>query len=136
MSEEDVIRQQSREVFGNSAGGSQSQPGTYQDPRMNGQNQLETYQDPLQGTGKEAGKKKVDGSGWIATVVTIVLVRLIGLIGALICYGGFWAVRAIIKSKMAVGAKVILSIVVIVAFLVLLVVFFILGIYLSASING
>ena len=48
----------------------------------------------------------------------------------------FLAVRAIIKSKMAVGAKVVLSIVVILAFLLLLVVFFIFSVYLSASING
>lgn len=113
----------------------QNQAGTYQDPLATPQNQAGKYQDPLQNAGKEPGKKKMRGGDWVATIVAIVLVRLVGLIGALICFGGYWVVRAIAKSKMSVGLKVVLSILVAVAFLILLIVFILFSAYLSASIS-
>lgn len=38
MRQEDVTKQQSGESYGDSVQETQSQPGTYQDPLMNGQN--------------------------------------------------------------------------------------------------
>ncbi len=113
----------------------QNQGGNYQDPLANTQNQGGFYQDPLQNAGKEPTKKKMGSSDWVATVLAVVLVRLIGVVGALICFGGYWAVRAIIKSRMSVGAKVALSILVGLAFVLLFIVFLIFSVYLSASLN-
>lgn len=80
----------------------------------------------------QADAKKFGGSDIAATIVSVVLVLLFGLLGALICYGGYWAVRAVIKSKMSVAAKVILSIILIIAFIVLMVVF----IFASAALQA
>ncbi len=71
----------------------------------------------------QADAKKLGGSDLAATAISIVLVKLLGLIGALICYGGYWAVRALSKSKLSVAAKVILSIVLSITFFVLMVVY-------------
>ena len=135
MSQVDLNKQQGGNTDQNAAADLQQQAGTYQDPLANAQNQGGTYQDPLQKAGKEPEKKKMGGSDWVATILAVVLVRLVGVVGALICFGGYWAVRAIVKSKMAVGAKVILSILVGLAFVILFIVFIIFSAYLSASIN-
>lgn len=94
-----------------------------QEELNNQQEQAENYQDPIATTEGEPEKKKMGGSTIAATIISIALIKLVGLIGALICYGGYWAVRAIAKSKMSLGARIALGILVGVAFLVLLVVF-------------
>lgn len=66
-------------------------------------------------------KKKMNGADITATVVSVVLVFLFGLIGALICYGGYWIVRTIAKSKMPLTARVILGTIVAIVFIALLV---------------
>ena len=37
-------------------------------------------------------KKKMNGADVTATVVSVVLIFLFGVLGALICYGGYWLV--------------------------------------------
>ncbi len=84
------------------------------------------YQDPLAtGVGAAQPEKKKGGTGSLvgSTVAAVLVWRLFGLIGGLICYGGFWGVRAIIKSKMPVAAKVVLSILVILGLLILMFVY-------------
>ncbi len=87
-----------------------------------------------QASNPQADAKKFGGTDIAATIVSIVLVLLFGLVGALICYGGYWLVRAVIKSKMPVAAKVILSIVLIIVFIVLLIVFIFAGAALQEQI--
>lgn len=94
-----------------------------QENMLNQQNEQGTYQDPLATTGGEPAKKKISGSSIGAVVGTVVMMRLFGLIGALICFGGFCAVRAVIKSKMAVAAKVVISVLLVLVFLGLLIFF-------------
>ena len=134
MSEVDLNKQQEGNTEQGAAANFGQETGTYQDPLANAQQQG-AYQDPLQNAGKEPEKKKMGGSDWVATILAVVLVRLVGVVGALICFGGYWAVRAIVKSKMAVGAKVVLGILVGLAFVLLMIVFIIFSAYLSASIN-
>lgn len=99
----------------------------------NQQEQTETYQDPIAAsTGGEPAKKKVSGSTIAATVVSVIVFYLFGIIGGLICYGGYWAVRAIAKSKMPLAARIILGILVGLIFFVLLIVF----ILFSAAVAG
>ena len=86
------------------------------------QSQDNTYQDPIASTeGKP--KKKSTAADVVATVVAVGVFYLFGLVGGLICYGGYWAVRAVIKSKMSVAAKLILSVVLVFVFLALMVAF-------------
>ncbi len=65
-------------------------------------------------------QKTGGNSSIIAAVVIIVLIVLFGAFGGLICFGGYLAVRAIIKSGMSVPARVIFSVIVILAFLALM----------------
>lgn len=85
------------------------------------------YTDPLASgsvavadDGQPAKKKGDTGSVIASTVAAVVIWRLFGILGALICYGGFWAVRAVIKSKMSTALKVILSVLIVLGFLILL----------------
>lgn len=88
------------------------------------QPQDNTYQDPIASTeGKPEKKKGSTAANVTATVVSVVVFYLFGLVGGLICYGGYWAVRAVIMSKMSVAAKVILSIILVFVFLALMVAF-------------
>lgn len=90
------------------------------------------YQDPLMTENGKPAKKKMGGSTIAATIVSVVVFYFFGLLGGLICYGGYWLVYAIIRSKMPVAAKVILSVVVVLVFLVLLVLF----ILFAAALTG
>ena len=89
------------------------------------------YTDPLaDGTvnsaddGQPAKKKGGTGSAIGSTVAAVVVWKLLGLVGALICFGGFWAVRAVIKSKMSTALKVILSILIVLGCLLLMFLYF------------
>ena len=100
------------------------------------QPQDSTYQDPLASTGGEAQQPKKKGStaaDVVGTVVSVAVVFMFGLVGGLICYGGYWAVRAVITSKMSVAAKVILSVVLVFVFLILLIAFILFAAYLRAG---
>lgn len=66
-------------------------------------------------------KKKMNGADVTATVVSVVLIFLFGVLGALICYGGYWLVRTIAKSKMPLAARIILGTIVAIVFIALLV---------------
>lgn len=80
------------------------------------------YFDPIANQGQQPPKKKV-GSGIVATVVCVVLIRLVGIFGALICYAGFWSVRAVAKNRrLPLVARILLSILVTLVFIVLFVV--------------
>lgn len=81
------------------------------------------YYDPLTAQGGKPVKSKSKGATAIATVVAVIVFFLFGALGGLICYGGYWAVLAIAKSKLPTAAKVILGVVVGLAFLILLIVF-------------
>lgn len=89
------------------------------------------YTDPLASTdtvaaaddGQPAKKKGGTGSAIGSTVAAVLVWRLFGLVGALICFGGFWAVRAVIKSKMSVALKVILSVLIVLGCLILMFVY-------------
>ena len=98
----------------------QSNVGSYVDPIANAE------QMPQQKPEKKQGK----AAGILSIVGTVVMYRLFGLVGGLICLGGFAAVTAIIKSKLPTAAKVVLSVLTVVGFVVLLFAF----IMLSAAI--
>lgn len=132
MSQVDLEKQENGD---NTEKNRQNQEGYYQDPLAGRQNQMGSGQGPSQAADAKPEKKKMGGSDWVATIVTIVLVRLVGVVGALICFGGYWAVRAIVKSKMSTGMKVLLGVLVGLAFIVLFVVFIFFAAYISASIN-
>lgn len=85
------------------------------------------YVDPLATQNGTKAKKKWGKGDVVATIVAFLLVKLFGLLGALICYGGYWAVRGIAKSRLPLAARIILGIVVAVAFVVLLFVLIILA---------
>lgn len=102
---------------------------------MNTQNNMNEYQDPLNTQNGAPAKKKMSGSTVAATVVAIALVFCFGVIGGAICYGGYWVVRAIAKSRMPLVARIILSIVVGLIFLVLLIVFILFAAGLNAALN-
>lgn len=100
------------------------------------QEQAGAYQDPLAAAENEKpAKKKAGGSTVAATVVAVIVFFLFGAIGGLICYGGYWAVFAIAKSKLPVAAKVILGVLVSIVFLVLLIAFILFSAAARASIN-
>ncbi len=82
----------------------------------------ENYQDPLAAQNGEApAKKKSGGAAGVGSAIAAVVVwRLFGLIGGLICFGGFWAVYGIAKSKLPLAARIVLCIVVALAFIALL----------------
>ncbi len=94
-----------------------------QSNNTNVQNQNGTWQDPIAADTAKPAKKKSSVADIVATVGAFALVYLFGLIGALICYGAYWAVRAVVKSRMNMAVKVILSIVIILAALVLMAIF-------------
>lgn len=102
---------------------------------MNTQNNMNGYQDPLNTQNGAPAKKKVSGSTIVATVVAVAVFFLFGAVGGAICYGGYWAVRAIAKSRMPLVARIILSIVVGLVFLVLLIVFILFAAGLNAALN-
>lgn len=87
------------------------------------QSQDNTYQDPIASTEGKPKKKASSAADVAATVVSFGVFYLFGILGGLICYGGYWAVRAVIKSKMPVAAKVILSVVLVFVFLALFLIF-------------
>lgn len=91
------------------------------------------YVDPIATQNGETAKKKMSGGDIAATVISIVLIKFFGIIGALICYGGYWAVRGIAKSKMPLAARIILGIVVGLVFLGLLILFILFSIGVSAA---
>lgn len=94
-------------------------------------------QDPLLTQPAMPQKKKIStGETIAATVGTVVLFKLFGLIGAAICFGGYAAIRAITKSaKLSTGAKVGLSILLGFVFVGLLVGYLVLSVLLVASMN-
>lgn len=85
---------------------------------------VSNYEDPLaaaeQMPEQKPEKKKGKAAGIWSIIGTVVMYQLFGLIGGLICLGGFAVVTAIIKSKLPTGAKVVLSVLTIVGFAVLL----------------
>lgn len=87
------------------------------------QSQDNTYQDPIASTEGKPKKKASSAADVAATVVSFGVFYLFGILGGLICYGGYWAVRAVIKSKMSVVVKVILSIVLVLVFFVLFIIY-------------
>ncbi|MBQ2801951.1 MAG: hypothetical protein IJF03_11275 [Lachnospiraceae bacterium] len=91
------------------------------------------YVDPIATQNGETPKKKMGKGDIAATIVSIALIKLFGIIGALICYGGYWAVRAIAKSRMPLAARIILGIVVALVFVVLLVLFILFSIGVQAG---
>lgn len=91
------------------------------------QNENAVYQDPIGTTNGKPEKKKAGGSTIAATIVSVVVVYLFGLIGGLICYGGYWAVFGIAKSKLPTAARVILCLIVALVFIVLLLAFILLS---------
>lgn len=82
-------------------------------------------QDPLLSQPVMPQKKKISkGETIVSVIISVVVWRLFGLIGAAICYGGYAAVRAITRStKLQTGAKIALGVLVGLAFVVLLVVY-------------
>ena len=113
----------------------QIQQGSYQDPLQG--NYQSTYQDPIgnQNTITPV-KKKIGGSTIAATIISIVLIRLFGLIGGLICYGGYWAIYAVAKkTKLPLAAKIIISILLGIVFLVLLFMFIIFSAVIQANLG-
>ena len=101
------------------------------------QSNVENYQDPLanmeQAPAQKPEKKQSTAASIGSVVGTVVMWRLFGLIGGLICIGGFAVVSAIIKSKMSTAVKVILSVITVLGFLVLLFVFILLSAELTAN---
>lgn len=87
------------------------------------QPQDNTYQDPIASTEGKPKKKASSAADVAATAVSAGVFFLFGVLGGLICYGGYWSVRAVIKSKMPVAAKVILSVVLVFVFLAVFVIF-------------
>ncbi len=81
------------------------------------------YQDPLAAADEKPKKKSSGASTIVATIVSVIVFRFFGILGGLICFGGYWAVRAVILSKMPVAAKVILSVVIVFGFLLLMFLF-------------
>lgn len=98
------------------------------------QNTNGNYQDPIVTSEGKPAKKKMGGSTIAATIVSVVVFFLFGIIGGLICYGGYWAVYAIAKSKMPLAAKIILGIIVGLVFVVLLFIFIVFAAALRASV--
>ncbi len=105
-----------------------------QEELNNQQNQTGNYQDPIANAEGKPAKKKTTGTTIAATVVSVIVFILFGAIGGLICYGGYWAVLAIAKSKMPTGAKVVLATLVGLAFLILLFVFILFAASLRAGV--
>ncbi len=97
--------------------------GTYQAYEAN-QNAGGVYVDPLDNMENQPEqkpeKKQSTVMSIISIVVSVVVFKLFGLLGGVICFGGFAVVMAIMKSKMSTTAKVILSVVTIVGFVLLL----------------
>lgn len=93
------------------------------------------YYDPLTAQAGKPAKKKTGGVTIAATVVSVIVFFLFGAIGGLICYGGYWAVLGIAKSKLPTTAKVILGVVVGLAFLILLFAFILFASALRQSIR-
>lgn len=85
------------------------------------------YQDPLQENGGKPAKKTGNASVIGSTIVSVIVWRVFGLLGGLICFGGFWAVCGIAKSKLPLAARIILCILTAIIFLVLLFVFILLS---------
>ncbi len=91
------------------------------------------YVDPIATQNGETPKKKMGKGDIAATIISVALIKLFGIIGALICYGGYWAVRGIAKSKMPLAARIILGIVVALVFVALLILFILLSIGIQAG---
>lgn len=92
-----------------------------------------TYQDPLETANGKPEKKKVGGSTIAATIISVAVIRLFGILGGLICYGGYWAVYGIAKSKIPLAARIILCILVALVFVVLLFAFILFASTLTAT---
>ena len=78
-----------------------------------------SYTDPLADS-TVAASDDGTGSAIGSTVAAVLVWQLFGLAGALICFGGFWAVRAVIKSRMSTALKVILSVLIVLGGLLLM----------------
>ena len=74
-------------------------------------------------SGKKMDEKTSRNIATGLTVAAAASVLLFGIVGGMICFAGCWAVYAIWKSRLPLAAKIILGIVVGLAFLVLLFVF-------------
>lgn len=103
-----------------------------------GQNSMDnmqsTYQDPISTTEGKPADKKVGGSTIAATVVSVLLFRFFGIIGALICYGGYWAIYAVAtKTKLPLAAKIIIGILLGFVFLAILFLFILLSGVIQAN---
>lgn len=83
------------------------------------------YEDPLAAADGGKPAKKSGGSASVigSTIVSVLVWRLFGLIGGLICYGGFWAVYAIAKTKLPLAARIVLCILVALGFVFLMLVY-------------
>lgn len=92
------------------------------------------FQDSISTTDGKPADKKVGGSTIAATIVAVLLFKLFGIIGALICYGGYWAIYAVAtKTKLPLAAKIIIGILLGIVFLVLLFLFIILSGVIQAN---
>ncbi len=92
------------------------------DQQQNGE--VSGYQDPLAAQNGEKPAKKSGGAAAVVSMVAaIVVVRLFGVLGGLICFAGFWAVYAVAKSKLPLAARIVLCVFLTLVFLALMVVF-------------
>lgn len=80
-------------------------------------------------------KKKLGGIDIAATIISAALFFLFGILGALICYIGYWVVRSIAKSNLPLVARIILGTVVALIFVGLLIAFLLFAANLRASIG-
>lgn len=79
------------------------------------------YQDPIVQQNGTQAKKKVSKATVGASIVCLLLVRVFGLLGALICYGGFFAVQAVATNRrMPLAVRIILSVVLALVFIAIL----------------
>ncbi len=90
-----------------------------------------SYVDPIatmeQAPEQKPEKKQGAGAGILSVVVSVIVFKFFGIIGGVICFAGFAAVTAIIKSKMSTALKVVLSVLTVLGFLVLLFAFILLS---------
>ena len=93
---------------------------------------VEGYQDPIATAEQKPEKKQSTGAVIASTAGTVLLYKLFGIIGAAICFGGFWGIMAIAKSKLPTAAKVILGVLVGIACIVLLGLFILLSAALTS----
>ena len=100
---------------------------------MNKQNEFGEYQDPLAAQNGKQAKKKVSGSTICSTVIAAIVFFMFGAVGGAICYGGYWAVLAIAKSRMPLMVRIVLGSIVGLIFLALLIAFILFAISIQSN---